>query len=170
MKPFYRLSLIVLVLSAFSIACEEVGELNITPTADLDFVVLNATFNPVEDARIYLFPNQNMYDAYLLENPDGSDQFDPGLAASRIGRTDSAGQFIFTNYTLEGTEFASGNTFIHRPNPIYFRIEASITDQNGTTYLTNDGTDFKLTFDELENGIKILEEIDGLEELAEGSP
>ena len=136
---------------------EPVG--NITPTADLIFIVTDAQDQPVEGAVVYLFPFKSPYEAYLAQNPDGNDQITPSVASEDVAVSDADGRAIFSGKALEGNSFASGTTFIHRPNPIYFRIQATVTEGNDTNYLTNDADIFKISFDELESGDFIIEEI-----------
>ena len=162
-KGILRLSaLLALGFTLFVWSCDPADLPSIPPKANLDFVVVDNSFQPLESARIYLFPFKGNYDAYLLENPDGNGSILPNLNARNIGETDSAGQYIFTNYELQGNEFAAGNTWVHRPDPIYYRVEATLVDGSDTIFVTNDGTQNVLSFDELDNGVVITEEIDAI--------
>ncbi|MEM6345133.1 MAG: hypothetical protein AAF927_14675 [Bacteroidota bacterium] len=155
-------ALAALFLTLFVWSCDPADLPSIPPRANLDFVVADNSFQPLEKARIYLFPFKGNYDAYVLENPAGKESIVPNLNARNIGSTDSIGQYIFTNYELQGNEFASGNTWVHRPDPIYYRVEATLIDGGDTIYVTNDGTQNILSFDELDNGVVLTEEIDVL--------
>lgn len=155
------------ILSAFSLlgtlwilSCEPVDSPNIPPTANLDFQVISAGFQPLEDARIYLFPFKSLYDAYVLENPQGKGSLQPTLDNRNKGLTDASGSFVFSNYSLQGTAYASGASWVHRPNPLFFRVEATLISGTDTLYLTNDGQKNSLSFGELDNGILLTEEIE----------
>ncbi|MFK7925839.1 MAG: hypothetical protein AB8H47_28075 [Bacteroidia bacterium] len=149
-------------MTLWIVSCDPNDLPSIPPKANLDFVVADNSFQPLENARIYLFPFKGNYDAYILENPEGKGSIQPNLNARNIGTTDSSGQYIFTNYELQGNEFAAGNTWVHRPDPLYYRIEATLTDGANTIYVTNDGTQNVLTFEELDNGVVLTEELDAI--------
>lgn len=147
-------------ISLWIVSCEPDSTPSLPPIANLDFVIADNSFQPVENARIYLFPFRSNYEDYLDQNPQGRASIIPNLNARNIGLTDTAGQYIFSNYELQGNEFAAGNSWVHRPDPIYYRIEATILDGTDTLFLTNDGLDNVLSFEELDNGVIITEEID----------
>lgn len=156
---FIRLFTLSLIFSVLFIviSCEPEVIGNITPTADLIFQVTDDQGNPVADAVVYIFPFKSNYDDYVASNPDGNDQVTPTLSAQNVGVTDGNGEALFANYVLEGNSFASGSTFINRPNPLYVRIQAEGSTPG--TFITNDSDLFKITFDELESGDFIVEEI-----------
>ena len=151
--------IILLILGVFVVtSCEEtIG--NVTPTADLIFVITDSQGTPVENAVVYLFPFKSPYEAYLVENPDGDDSTTPSIPGSDVAVSGADGKAIFTGKQLEGTSYASGTTFIHEPNPIYFRVQATVNDGGSIFYLTNDNDIFKISFDDLESGESIIEEI-----------
>lgn len=146
--PRFRALLAVAALALFVQSCVEDVNPDITPVANLTFTV---TFNgqPVEGAAVYLFPFQSIYQSYLADNPSGSDQITPNVTADNVAVTNAAGEAFFSNKPLEGTSYASGTTFFHRPNPVYFRIQAT---RPGPVYLTNDDDVFRISFQELESG------------------
>ena len=96
---------------------------------------------------------------YLATNPDGDPGQASNLDAEDIAVTNSLGEATFTNRPLDGTSYASGTTFIHQPNSIYFRVQASY---NGD-FVTNDSNDpqtYRLPFPELGSGTIIMEQIE----------
>lgn len=134
-------------------ACAESTNPNVTPTVDLTILVTNASASPMEDARVYLFPFQTQYDSYLSDNPTGDASITPTLGADDIGVTNSAGEVTFRSRPLEGNSYASGETWFHRPNSVYIRVESP----DGGGVLTNDQGLFKISFDEIEAGERIAE-------------
>lgn len=162
MKRFFLKGMVLTALlgTLFVISCDPGTEPNIPPTANLDFQVVNTSFQPLEGARVYLFPFKSLYDTYLQENPLGTGSIQPNLNSRNIGLTDSVGTFLFENYDLQGSAFSSGNTWVHRPDPLFFRIEATLVSGSDTLYLTNDGQTNSLTFGELDNALLVTEEIE----------
>ncbi|MEZ4826866.1 MAG: hypothetical protein R3C61_11385 [Bacteroidia bacterium] len=150
----FSLSLAV-VLAVVVTSCEVETVGNQTPTADLIFIVSDDKGQPVEGAIVYIFPYKSSYDDYVAANPGGNDLITPSLPSENVGITSAIGQATFTNFTLEGNSYASGSTYYNRPNPLYFRIQASV----GGTNITNDSDLFKITFDELESGTHVVEDI-----------
>jgi len=149
---FFALGLMVLVLS-----CEE-SNLAVTPTADLSFTILdNASGDPIPDARVYLFDNRTTYENYLSENPDADPAEAPNLNPENIGVADANGVVTFLSYDLDGPNFASGNTFFYKTDPIYLRAEGSL---DGSTYLTNDGGENRLDFGEVESGGSLVSDVE----------
>lgn len=137
------------------ISCEVEPVGNTTPTADLIFIITDSQGQPVEGAIVYIFPFKSGYDSYIASNPDGNDLITPSLPSENVSVSDGTGQATFTNFTLEGNSYASGTTYFNRPNPLYFRIQAT----KGSSHITNDSDLFKITFDEMESGTHIVEEI-----------
>lgn len=153
---FLRLLAIGLLI-ALAVSCET-SNLAVTPTADITFTVADQSgSSSIENARVYLFQSKSTYDAYLAENPDADPGISPNLNPTNIGTTNSAGVVAFLNYDLDGTNYASGNTFIFDTDPIYYRVEGSL---NGTDYLTNDGQDNRIDFGEVESGGSAALEVD----------
>lgn len=144
----FRAILAVAALTFVVQSCVEDVNPDITPVANLTFTV-TASGQPVEGAVVYLFPFQSIYQSYLTDNPSGSDQITPNVTAENVAVTNAAGQAFFSNKPLDGTSYASGTTFIHRPNPIYFRIQAT---RPGPVYLTNDDDVFRISFQEIGSG------------------
>lgn len=157
MNRFSSLSLILLMAVAITACVEDINP-NITPVANLSFYVTDGT-NPVQGAVVYLFPFQTTYNTYLADNPEGNDQITPPISSDNVAVTDVNGLATFRNKALDGNSFASGTTWFHRPNPIYFRVEAT---RSGPVYLTNDDDVFKISFGELESGDVVNEEVDVL--------
>ncbi len=160
-NPIQPTALLWLLLLWMVPACvvEPIGTDNITPRADLAFTVVDDAGNPIPNAQVYLFPFRTPYENYLGENPDGDPSLTPAVDPEDAATTDGQGQVTFTNRELEGTSYAQGETFIHQPNPIYFRV---LADYNGE-FVTNDRNDpeaYLLTFPELESGEVILEEVE----------
>lgn len=149
--------LLVAILSSFFAAClpEEVNP-NITPTADIYVTVVDQLGNPLGQAQVYLFGFESNYQSYLAENPDGDPLITPLVGADDVGVTNNSGQAIFFNRPLEGNSYASGDTWFHRPNSIYVRVQAEV----GGSFLTNDQTTFRLSFDELESGERVVEYVE----------
>lgn len=139
---------VLILLAGIVSSCEEGVTPNVTPTGTLNFYVTDTNQDAVEGATVYLFPFKSVYDAYLADNPDGTDQPTPDLPADQIGITDASGLATFPNFQLEGNSFASGDTWVHRPNSIYFRVQF----EDGGNALTNDSDIIKISFDELESG------------------
>lgn len=149
--------LFVAVLSSFFAAClpDEVNP-NITPVADIYITVVDQSGNIVPQAQVYLFGFQANYETYLAENPDGDISITPLLGAGDVGVTNSSGQAIFFSRPLEGNSYASGDTWFHRPNSLYIRVQAEV----GGSFRTNDQTTFRLSFDEIESGERIVEDLE----------
>ena len=145
-----------LALTAFIASCEEGINPDITPVANLTFTITDGS-NPVEGATVYLFPFKTTYETYLADNPSGNPQITPPISSENVAVTNAAGVATFTNFPLEGTSYASGTTWFHRTNPVYFRVEAT---RPGPVYLTNDNDLFKLSFGELESGTIVNEEVE----------
>lgn len=156
MKPLrFPLALImglVLILSA----CEETISPNITPVVNLTFTVTDGA-DPIEGAVVYLFPFEGTYTTYLSENPDGNPSITPSVSADNVAVTDANGVATFDQRPLDGNSYASGTTWFHRPNPIYYRVEAS---KPGPVYLTSDNGGSRISFDEIESGSIVFEEVD----------
>lgn len=150
---FFRRAFQITVLAIIVSACVEEVNPNITPTVDLTILVTNASAEPQEGARVYLFPFESTYDTYIGDNPNGEESITPSLGAENIGITNAQGEVSFPTRPLEGNSYASGNTWFHRPNPIYVRVEAP----TGSSTLTNDQGLFKISFDETEAGLQISE-------------
>ncbi|RMG61389.1 MAG: hypothetical protein D6722_19765 [Bacteroidetes bacterium] len=150
----FRPLLLVAFLSSFLAAClpDEVNP-NITPTVDLYVTVVDELGNTVSQAQVYLFSFESTYQNYLVENPEGDPNITPLVGADDVGVTNSTGQAIFFNRPLEGNSYASGDTWFHRPNPIYIRVQANL----GGVYYTNDRTVNRISFDEIESGERIVE-------------
>ena len=145
----YQLLFSTLVLALITQACVVDGvNPNITPQAELTFTITDKNDQPQAGATIYLFPFRTLYEDYLKENPDGDPQISAVVASQNVGTTDSEGNLTFPARDLEGNSYASGNTWIHRPNSIYFRV----VHENGGKYLNNDNDVFRITFDEIESG------------------
>ncbi|MDX1909197.1 MAG: hypothetical protein SF053_19320 [Bacteroidia bacterium] len=129
---------------------------DITPTADLSVYVEDINGTSISDARVYIFDTEAAYNVYVGQNPDGSSSITPSLSPTNIGVTDGGGLTVFVNFPLDGTSFASGSTFIHRPRPLYLRVEG--IGPLGTP-ATNDDDVKKITFPELESGDAITQDI-----------
>ncbi|MDX2249326.1 MAG: hypothetical protein SF052_21230 [Bacteroidia bacterium] len=156
-KKLFRIS--ALIFTAFMafvvISCEVEPVGNVTPTADLVFIISDDQGHPVEGAIVYIFPYKSSYDDYVATNPDGNDLITPSLPSENVAVSSAVGQATFINFTLEGNSYASGSTYFNRPNPLYFRIQATV----GGSHITNDTDLFKITFNELESGEHVVEEI-----------
>lgn len=150
-----RLLAMFLLLTVVS-SCEEGLNPNITPVANLTFYVTDGA-DPVAGAVVYLFPFEGTYTTYLADNPDGNPAITPSISSDNVAVTDANGIAVFENHVLDGNSYASGTTWYHRPNSIYYRVEASLA---GSTYATSDNDGFKISFDELESGSIVNEEID----------
>ncbi len=158
MRKLSKISLFCLLFATAVTACEEGLTPNITPVVNLTFFVTDGT-NPVEGAVVYLFPFQSAYNSYLSQNPSGSNQITPSISAENVAVTNASGVATFPTKPLEGSSYASGTTYFHRPNPIYFRVQAT---RPGPVYLTNDQDEFRISFEELESGDIVNEEVDVL--------
>ncbi|MEM7657897.1 MAG: hypothetical protein AAF399_17360 [Bacteroidota bacterium] len=143
-------SLVFVCLAVAAFACETAVNPNITPTVDLTIAVVDDAFQPVEGATVYLFPFRTPYEEYLAENPDGDPNITPSLSAENIGITNALGEVVFPTRPMEGTSYASGETFIHEPNPVYVRVQAPGN-------LTNDQGVNRIAFDDAESGDQIAE-------------
>lgn len=150
------LVLTLLGILALTVACDPVTSPNITPTVTLNFTVLDAFQTPQSGAVIYLFPFEGTYEDYLSENPDGDPDITPSLSAENIRTTDANGEVSFLERPLEGSSYAADGTWYHRPNAIYFRI----LSESGGEFLTNDGGEVRLSFEEIESGERIEEFIE----------
>ena len=151
----YKLLFSTLVLAFVTQACVVDGvNPNITPQAELVFTVTDSNDQPQAGATVYLFPFRSLYEDYLNENPDGDPQIVAVVASKNVGITDSEGNITFPARDLEGNSFASGDSWIHRPNSIYFRI---VHEESGK-FLNNDKDVFKIEFDEIESGDFIIVE------------
>lgn len=152
---FLRLATITLLMSLIA-GCEEGINPNITPVVNLTFYVTDGA-DPVEGAVVYLFPFEGTYTTYLSENPDGNPAITPTISSDNVAVTDANGVATFENRPLDGNSYPSGTTWFHRPNSIYYRVEASLP---GSVYVTSDNDGSKISFDELESGSIVNEEID----------
>ena len=151
----YKLLFSTLVLAFVTQACVVDGvNPNITPQAELIFTITDNNDQPQVGASVYLFPFRTLYEDYLNENPDGDPLITPTVASENVGTTDSEGKVTFAARDLEGNSFASGDTWIHRPNSIYFRV----VHEDSGKFLNNDNDVFKVSFDELESGDFIIVE------------
>ncbi len=148
--------LAMMLMLAIVTGCEEGLNPDITPVANLTFHVTNGN-TPVEGATIYLFPFKSTYETYLIDNPDGAPQITPPVSSDNVAVTNASGMATFNNFPLEGSSYASGTTFFHNTNPLYFRVEAT---RPGPVYLTNDNDVFRLSFGELESGTIVNEDVD----------
>lgn len=158
-NTLFRLAIIMLLMALLIPGCVPEGEGNITPRADLIFVVMDESGTPIPNAQVLLFPFRTPYEDYLTTNPDGDPNQGNTLDAEDIAVTNSLGEAIFANRPLDGTSYASGTTYIHQPNSIYFRVQA----EYNSGFVTNDSNDpatYRLAFPELESGDIIREEIE----------
>lgn len=156
LKPTHiRLAAIMLLMTVIA-GCEEGINPNITPVVNLTFYVTDGV-DPVEGAVVYLFPFEGVFNTYLNENPDGNPTITPSISSDNVAITNASGVATFDSRPLDGNSYASGTTWFHRPNSIYYRVEASLP---GPTYVTSDGDGSKISFDELESGSVVFEEID----------
>lgn len=142
--------LILVVVFVFLQSCEDQVEPNITPMAEFIFLVEDENGTPVADATVYLFPFQGMYEDYVTANQNGQPGYDPNIAPENIMATDADGRAFFPARDLQGNGFATGTSWVYRPNSIYVRVEAS--QQSG--FLTNDAdaASTRIAFDELSSG------------------
>jgi len=150
-----RLPLLFLTLVFILQACvEDIG--NVTPRADLTFLILDEDNNPVSDARVYLFSSSQAYENYVAANPDGDPALTPSLDPEDVSISDVEGEAFFTNRPLQTTSFPSGDTYLHTPTPIFFRIVAT---HNGMFVTNDDGAEENhvLVLPELQSGEVIME-------------
>lgn len=152
---FIRLAAMALLLSVIA-GCEEGINPNITPVVNLTFYVTDGA-DPVSGAVVYLFPFEGTYTTYLSDNPEGNPSITPAISSENVAITDANGVATFENRPLDGNSYASGTTWFHRPNSIYYRVEASLP---GPVYVTSDNDGSKISFDELESGSVVYEEVD----------
>lgn len=146
----FRFLLFSLVILVFLQSCEDQVEPNITPMAEFVFFVEDGDGNAVDDATVYLFPFQTMYQEYRDGNPDGLGVSTPNVNTENVATTDSDGRAFFPARDLQGNGFATGTTWVYRPNSIYVRVEVN----HQGAFLTNDddASSTRITFDELNSG------------------
>ena len=142
--------LILLIALVFLQSCEDQVEPNITPMAEFIFFVEDENGTPIADATVYLFPFEGMYEDYKSSNLDGNLGSSPNIAAESIMATDSDGRAFFPARDLQGNGFATGTSWVYRPNSIYVRVEAN----QSSSFLTNDedAASTRIAFDELSSG------------------
>ncbi len=154
----FRFLGLMLGLTLFVASCVET-EGNVTPEADLIFTVVDDNGENISGAQIFLFPFQTPYEDYLAANPEGDPSQTPSLDPEDVATTNSSGEASFIGRPLDGTSFPSGNTFIHQPNSIYFRVQAEVNGE----FLTNDSSDpntYRISFPDLESGEFVRNEIE----------
>jgi len=145
--PFLLFTLGILV---FLQSCEDQIEPNITPMAELIFLVEDGNGNAIDDATVYLFPFQSLYQEYRDANLDGLYIGVPNVATENVKTTDTDGRAFFPARDLQGNGFASGSSWVYRPNSIYVRVEVNHQGE----FLTNDddASSTRISFDELGSG------------------
>lgn len=131
-------------------SCEDQIEPNITPMAEFIFLVEDENGDPVADATVYMFPFQGMYEDYKSSNLDGQLGSGPNIAAENVMATDAQGRAFFGARDLQGNGFASGTSWVYRPNAIYVRVEATLQGNFATN--DNDSASTRISFDELGSG------------------